>query len=249
MTTFGQELGAGAAGLAAGLINAVAGGGTLVSFPVLVALGVPSVHANITNTVSLCPGYLGGAYAQRKDLAANADRLKSLLVVAATGGLTGSVLLLLTPERFFRDLVPYLILGACLLFAAQPGLKKMQRRDAAAPPNRLLLGVSVFACALYGGYFGAGLGILLLAALGLALPDPLPRVNALKQALSLVINVLAGCFFAFSGKVEWQYVAVMSVTSLVGGNLGGRLVGRLNPIVLRYVVIVFGVAAAIRFFV
>ena len=248
MTTIGQEFGAGGAGLAAGLINALAGGGTLVSFPVLVALGVPAVRANVTNTVALCPGYLGGAYAQRRDLAENAQRLRSLLVVAATGGLTGSVLLVLSPERLFRNLVPYLILGACALFAAQPRLKRISRRHPDAPPNRLLLGTSVFACAVYGGYFGAGLGIMLLAVLGLALPDPLPRTNALKQALSLVINVLAAAFFVFSGKVEWQFVAVMAVGSLIGGNLGGRLVGRLKPVVLRTVVIGFGVAAAVKFF-
>ena len=249
VTTVGQELGAGAAGLAAGLINAVAGGGTLVSFPVLVALGVPAVRANVTNTVSLCPGYLGGAYAQRADLAENAQRLKSLLLVAASGGLTGSILLVLSPEKLFRSLVPYLILGACALFAAQPRLKTLRHRAEDAPPNKVLLSLSVFVCALYGGYFGAGLGIMLLAVLGLALSDPLPRLNALKQALSLVINVLAALFFAFSGKVEWQFVAAMAVGSLIGGNLGGRLVGRLKPIVLRYLVIAFGIAAAVKFFV
>ncbi len=248
MTTFGQELGAGAAGMAAGLINAVAGGGTLVSFPVLVALGVPAVRANVTNTVALCPGYLGGAFAQRTELAENVQRLKSLLFVAAIGGLTGSVLLVLSPEKLFRNLVPYLILGACALFAAQPRLKALRHRAGDAPPNRLLLALSVFACALYGGYFGAGLGIMLLAVLGLALPDPLPRLNALKQALSLVINLLAALFFVFSGKVEWQFVAVMAVGSLIGGNLGGRLVGRLKPAVLRYLVITFGIAAAVKFF-
>lgn len=247
VTTIGQQFGAGGAALAAGIINAVAGGGTLVSFPTLVAIGVPSVHANITNTVSLCPGYLGGAYAQRKDLAENADRLRSLALVAAIGGLTGSLLLVLSPEKLFRNLVPYLILGACAIFAAQPWLKTLRHRED-LPPNRLALGAAIFGCAVYGGYFGAGLGIMLLATLGLALPDPLKRLNALKQALSLVINILAALFFVFSGKVEWQFVPVMAVASLIGGNVGGRLVGKLKPIVLRVLVIGFGVAAAVKFF-
>ena len=111
-----------------------------MSFPVLVALGVPSVHANVTNTVSLCPGYLGGAYAQRKDLAENAERLRSLAVVAAVGGLAGSVLLVVSPERLFRSLVPYLILGACALFAAQPWLKTLRHRNEDSPPNRFEIG-------------------------------------------------------------------------------------------------------------
>lgn len=249
MTSVPQYLGAGGAALAAGVINAVAGGGTLVSFPVLVALGVPSVSANITNTVSLCPGYLGGAYAQRSELRENARRLRSMALVAAVGGLVGSILLVISPERLFRNLVPYLILGACALFAAQPWLKTLRRDPDGLGSNRVLLYASLLGCAVYGGYFGAGLGIMLLAVLGLALPDPLVRLNAHKQALSLVINVLAAIFFLFSGKVQWQYAAVMAIGSLIGGNVGGRLVGVLKPIVLRVAVIVFGVAAAVRFFV
>ena len=249
MITFLHELGAGGAALAAGLINAVAGGGTLVSFPVLVALGVPAVSANVTNTVSLCPGYLGGSYAQRKDLAQNATRLKSLLGVAAAGGLVGSILLVVSPEKLFRNLVPYLILAACVLLAAQPAVKKLV--GAHAPheqqAHHVGLAVAVFLCAIYGGYFGAGLGIMLLAILGIALDDPLPKVNALKQALSLVINVLAASFFVFSGKVYWQYAAIMAVTSWMGGMMGGKLVGKMNPAVMRVIVITFGLAAAIKF--
>lgn len=248
MISLGDALGAGGAGLAAGLINAVAGGGTLVSFPVLVALGVPSVSANITNTVALCPGYLGGAAAQRHDLAANRDRLRSLLPAAAAGGLTGSVLLVVSPERLFRNLVPYLILVACILLASQPLVKKWLGAEAEARQGSRWLLAAVFLCSVYGGYFGAGLGIMLLAVLGLALHDRLVRINALKQVLSFVINVLAAVFFLFSGKVFWAYASVMAVTSLIGGQLGGRLVGRLNPAVLRAVVVAFGIAVAVRFF-
>lgn len=250
MTTLPHLLGAGGAGLAAGLINALAGGGTLVSFPVLVALGVPSVRANVTNTVALCPGYLGGSFAQRRVLAEQFGRLRSLAIVAGLGGLTGSILLVLSPEKLFRDLVPYLIFTACALLAVQPLLKRLFSRNESTTGAawRVGLPVAIFVCAVYGGYFGAGLGIMLLAVLGLALDEPLPRSNALKQALSLIINTLAALFFVFSGKVEWQYAAVMAVTSFVGGNLGGRVVGRLNPAVMRIVVIGFGLAAGVKFY-
>jgi hypothetical protein len=250
MNTLAHDLGAGGAGLAAGLINAVAGGGTLVSFPVLVALGVPSVRANVTNTVALCPGYLGGSWAQRSVLGEQVSRLKALAFVAGLGGLTGSILLVLSPEKLFRNLVPYLIFAACALLAAQPLLKRLFNRqhESAGRGARLALPIAIFLCAVYGGYFGAGLGIMLLAVLGIALDDPLPKSNALKQALSLIINTLAAAFFVFSGKVEWQYAAVMAVTSFIGGNLGGRLVGKLKPSVMRVIVIGFGLAAGIKFF-
>jgi len=251
MNTLLNDLCAGAAAFVAGGINAVAGGGTLVSFPMLVALGVPSVSANITNTVSLCPGYLGGAYAQRNELAKHAARLRSLFVVAAVGGLTGSILLVLSPEKLFRSIVPYLILAACALLAAQPAIKNVinKRHDGPHEPHKVVLAVSVFACSVYGGYFGAGLGIMLLAVLGIALDDPLPSINSLKGALALIINVLAASFFVFSGKVYWHFAAVMAVTSLAGGHVGGKLVGKMNPTVMRVVVIAFGLAAAIKFFI
>jgi uncharacterized membrane protein YfcA len=252
MPTAADLLIAGAAGFAAGGINAVAGGGTLVSFPALVALGVPAISANVTNTVALVPGYFGGAYAQRRDLADFATHLRSLLVVAGVGGLIGSVLLVLSPESFFRGIVPWLILLACGLLASGEAVKRWLARRRAAqgrahrPVGPVPLHLAVLGAAVYGGYFGAGLGIMLLAVLGLALDDPLPRVNALKQALSFVINVLAASFFVFSGKVVWTYAAVMAVTSLLGGNVGGRLVDRLRPTVLRAVVVVFGTLVALR---
>jgi len=245
---------AGLAALIAGIVNALAGGGTLISFPMLLALGVPPISANVTNTVALVPGYLGGTLAQRSDLDRQGRRLRVLMPAAALGGLAGAALLLLTPESVFAVLVPILILAAVAVLALGDAVKRRVAerisRTLDGGPERLLgPAIGVFAAAIYGGYFGAGLGIILLAVLGLALPDPLVRVNAYKQALSLVINVLAALFFVFSGKVEWQYAAVMAVGSLIGGNVGGRLVGVLKPTVLRVAVIVFGVAAAIRFFI
>lgn len=259
-----------AAAFGAGLVNAVAGGGTLISFPTLVALGVPAVSANITNTVSLCPGYLGGAFAQRAELRRQADRLRALLLLAMAGGLAGSVLLVISPDRLFRSFVPFLILLACGLLATQDLMKRRltARRtgpgattgrpttsaatsEAASTATTAVVPLAAMAAvgmaSIYGGYFGAGLGIMLLAVLGLAFDGTLTQLNSLKQALSLVINVVAAGFFVFSGKVEWGFAAVMAVGSLAGGNIGGRIAGRLNPKVLRAVVIVFGVAVAIRF--
>ena len=241
------------AGLCAGLINAVAGGGTLVSFPALVGLGVPAVAANVTNTVALVPGYLGGAVAQRRDLVTYASRLKALTIAAAIGGLLGSILLVNTSDEVFRDLVPFLILAACALLGFQERIRRWYtqhrpRTGDASTRRPVALVTSVFVGAVYGGYFGAGLGIMLLAVLGLALDDPLPRINSLKTTLSLVINVLAACFFVFSGKVEWGFAAVMAVSSLGGGVVGGRIAGRLDAPILRAVVVAFGVIVAIRFF-
>lgn len=240
---------AGGAAFLAGGVNAVAGGGTLVSFPTLVGLGVGSKMANITNTVALCPGYFGGAVAQRGALEANRSRLRRILPVAALGGLVGSVLLVITDDKLFDSIVPFLILTACALLGFQDSIKRVvfshrHMPEAGATPPALLLGV--FGAAVYGGYFGAGLGIMLLAVLGLVLDGELPTLNALKQVLALTINVLAALFFVFSGKVEWAFAAVMAPTSLVGGNVGGMIAGRMKPKVLRSVVICFGVLVALR---
>jgi uncharacterized protein len=244
---------AGAGALAAGGINAIAGGGTLVSFPILVALGVPSVQANATNTVALCPGYFGGAFAQRATVGEHKARLRRLLPFAGVGGLLGSILLVITSDSVFRNLVPFLILMACGLLGFQDGIKKRVFAHRKADPSRsatheatIPLIISVFAASIYGGYFGAGLGIMLLAVIGLLLDDELPKLNALKTVLSFVINVLAASFLVFSGKVEWNFVAVMAPASLVGGHFGGMLAGKMNPKVMRAIVITFGVAVAVK---
>ena len=253
-------------GFAAGLINAIAGGGTLVSFPALVALGIPAVSANVTNTVALVPGYLGGAFAQRRDLVTYLKRLRWLALVAAAGGLLGSILLVNSSDDLFSGLVPILILVACALLGFQDVIRKqlMKRRRNATianasvassdldradtqPTSTAMLCLIVAPAAIYGGYFGAGLGIMLLALLGIALDDPLPRINSLKSALSLVINLVAAAFLAFSDYVVWDVAAVMAVASVVGGVTGGRIAGKLDPKILRIVVIVFGLSAAVKF--
>lgn len=240
---------AGAAAFVAGGVNAIAGGGTLVSFPALVALGVPSLRANVTNTVALCPGYFGGAVAQREALADNRHRLRRMLPVSAVGGLIGSILLVITSEAVFRDVVPFLILAACALLGFQDGIKRRvfgHRHSVPHEQTPATLLIGVFLAAVYGGYFGAGLGIMLLSVLGLLLDGELPKLNALKQVLALTINVLAAAFFVFSGKVEWAYAAVMAPLSLVGGHVGGTVASRMNAKVLRGVVIAFGLAVALK---
>ena len=229
------------AALAAGGVNALAGGGTLITFPALVATGIGSKAANITNTVALCPGYFGGTYAQRRDLEAQRHRMPAFAVTGALGGLTGGSLLLATSEAVFKQIVPFLILGAVALMAVQDRLKPKNRTVAtttARPGPKEL--AAVYLVTIYGGYFGVGLGIMTLAVLGLLIDDSFTRLNALKQGLSFVVNLCAAIFLSFSGKVEWSLAAVMAVFALVGGNIGGRLAGKLPPKRLRLVVISFG---------
>jgi hypothetical protein len=245
ISTLAHAAAAGAA-VAAGMINAIAGGGTLVSFPLLTAIGVPAVRANATNTVALCPGYFGGTYAQRSDLADLGQTLRPQLVAAAMGGLAGSILLIVTSEAAFRQIVPFLILGACALLAFQDRIRSWikihhDQQDVHRPIEVGAIGLA----AVYGGYFGAGLGIMIVAVLGLLSDRPFLQLNAVKQLLSLVINVCAAAFLVFSGKIEWSIIAVMAPGALVGGNLGGRLARSIPAKKLRYFVISFGVAVAI----
>lgn len=237
------------AAVGAGVINALAGGGSLLTFPALVALGVPAVRSNVTNTVALCPGYFGGTHAQRRELSGQQTRLRWLGLAAAAGGLCGSVLLVSTSEKVFRGVVPFLLFAACALLLCQDQIKRR------LPPRSVVHGderpsygsvVAIFAASVYGGYFGAGLGIVLLAMLGLMLDDVLPRLNALKQGLSFVANVVAALFFVTSGKVVWSLALVMAPASLLGGMIGGRLVGKINPLVLRAIVVTCGVAVAVK---
>lgn len=277
-------LAAAGAALGAGAVNALAGGGTLISFPTLIGIGVPAVPANVTNTVALLPGYLGGTWAQRDDLRPQMTGFRSLAFAGAAGGLAGSILLVTIPPHAFRVVVPYLIVASCLLLLGQerarrlvglasseppsappaeevpeagpPGVGADTSAGAVAPvgsaptrsgvgPVHPTLAIWVFAAAVYGGFFGAGLGIVLLAILGLFHAGPLSRVNALKQALSFIVNVVAAVFFAFSGHVRWELVPVMAAASIVGGFAGGRFAGRISGDLLRKVVVVAGLGAAV----
>ncbi len=237
-------------------MNAIAGGGTLITFPMLTAVGVPAVSANVTNTVALSPGYLGGTYAQRADLEGQRGRLRLLAPVAVAGGLVGGVLLLETGERLFRDLVPFLILGASALLAFQDRIRTRvtrrlaERSDApSSDPRDVWVAMPTFLAAVYGGYFGAGLGVILLAVLGLVIEETLTRINALKQGLSFCVNVTAAIFFLFSGKVVWSAALVMAIGALIGGSVGGRLAGRMRADLLRRVVVAIGFVVGIAYLV
>lgn len=241
------------AALAAGATNALAGGGTLFTFPALTLLaGLPAVSANVTNTVALCPGYFGGTLAQLKDLRGQEKRMWLLLPAGAVGGVVGGLLLLQTGEKLFRDLVPYLILLASVLLAIQDPVRAwLTRRLGEGQGNNLdkWTWLPVGLASIYGGYFGAGLSVIVLAALGLTLEDTLTRLNAIKQAIGLAVNVAAAIFFIFSDKVVWPVAIVMAIGALIGGALGGRLAGRIKPATLRWTVVTIGITISIIYLV
>jgi uncharacterized protein len=243
----------GLAAVLGGAVNALAGGGTLITFPMLIAVGIPAVAANVTNTVALCPGYLGGTIAQLRDLSGNTRRLWLLAPIGALGGVVGGILLLHTGEQAFRKMVPYLILLASGLLAAQGPMRNwLMRRAGESGPSKaheLWALLPVGLASIYGGYFGAGLSVIVLAVLGLVLDDTLTRLNALKQIISFSINIAAAIFFIFSGQVVWSVALVMAVGALVGGALGGRLAGWIRPVLLRRIVVTAGVIIALVYFV
>ncbi len=243
----------GLAAVAAGLINAIAGGGTLISFPALIAVGVPPVASNVTNTVALVPGYLGATFAQIKDLAGQGRRLKYLIPTGALGGIAGGLLLLNTSEKLFSQLVPYLILLAAFLLAIQDIVRKwvVRRIEASggSASNEAWAVGPVFLASIYGGYFGAGLSVIVLAVLGLVIDDTLTRLNGLKQIIAFSVNVAAAIFFVFSGQVVWAAAAVMAVGAVIGGVLGGKLARFVKPQVLRAIVITIAVIVAIVYLV
>jgi len=233
------------AAVGAGLVNAIAGGGTLITFPVLTAVGVPAVAANVTNAVALCPGFLGAVLAQRRDLDGQESRLRVVLPASAIGGIVGGVLLIAGGEQVFRSVIPYLILAAAALLASQDRLRAwLVRRPwhtTSGHQSNVRVAIPLAIGAIYGGYFGAGLSVIMLAVLGLMLDDSLTRLNALKSTLGFVINVAAALFFVFSGQVVWPAAAVMAVGAMMGGVIGGKVAGRIAPSTLRWTVVTIGV--------
>jgi hypothetical protein len=240
------------AAFAAGAINAVAGGGSLVSFPALIAVGYSPKVANVTNSVALWPGYVGGSFGYREELGRQGRRVRLLAVPSIAGALAGSAILLATPTGAFDRVVPFLILFACLLMASQDRLAAAiaRRRGEDHEPdagNPLVL-VATFVLGIYGAYFGAGLGILTLAVLGILLPDDPQHSNALKGMLSLIMNAVAVVYFAALGPVRWAPAAVMALAALAGGYLGVGVARRLGKRWLRLSVILYGVASAVILF-
>jgi uncharacterized membrane protein YfcA len=242
----------GFAAVAAGAINALAGGGTLITFPTLLALGVPPITANVTNTVALCPGFLGGILAQLKDLSGQRRRFWIFLSTSALGGVMGSILLLRTGERAFMALVPFLILTASCLLAVQ-GLIRMWlvrrtfNREAKSGSETWVV-IVVGLAAIYGGYFGVAMSVVVLSLLGLMINDTLTRLNAIKQTVAFGANGAAAVLFIFSGKVVWLIALVMAAGALIGGTLGGRLAGHIKPDTLRWTVVSIGLALTIIYF-
>jgi hypothetical protein len=238
-----------AAAVAAGIVNALAGGGTLITFPVLTAVGLPALAANITNTVALCPGHIGATLAQAEGLRGQRALLWVLIPAGIVGGLVGGVLLLHTGERAFREIVPLLLLLSSVLLAMQERVRSFllerERRRGSSRGHAHWAPLIVAAGAIYGGYFGAGLGVVLLASLGVVLDEPLPRINALKQVIALVANVAAAVFFLFSDQIDWVAAAVMAVGALAGGAIGGHLATRVNTVALRRVMVTIGAVLAV----
>lgn len=241
------------AGGAAGLINTVVGSGTLVTFPTLLALGVPPVMANVSNTVGLAPGSLSGALATRPELVGQRSRVLRLGVASAIGGVFGALLLLRLPSAAFAAIVPMLIGLGCVLVLVQPALSRRvaARRErlgiGEGPPHgSALLWLAVLLTGVYGGYFGAAQGVLLIALLSIGLAEPLPRVNAVKNVLALLVNGIAGVLFVLISHVDWPAAAAIAVGSVLGAQVGGRVGRKLPPTVYRVVVAVVGAAAIVN---
>lgn len=231
-----------AAGFGAGLCNAIAGGGSLLTFPALLAIGLPPVPATVTNAVSVWPGYAGNAFALRGHLSGFRPVLPRLVAIAAVGAVGGTVALLAAPPEVFTALVPYLILSATALFAAQP---LITRRLAArgGGPSAPLLYAGVFLGGVYGAYFNGGMGIVFLTALALGIDAVIGRLNGLKALLALTTGTAAMLSVSLFGPVDWLAVLVLAPACLLGGFAGARLADRLRPVVFRVIVIAFGTAA------
>jgi uncharacterized membrane protein YfcA len=237
-----------AASLVAAAVNSVAGGGSLLSFPALLLVGYSPLVANITNTVGLVPGYAGGSAAYRPELRRQWRRIRDLGVISIAGAVAGAFLLTITRPALFQAIVPWLILAGCALNAAQPfvAARVARAHETHAQHRSPVLGVVTFGSAVYGAFFGAGLGVMLVGVLGVFIDDDLQRLNALKGVLSLIINVVAAVYFIALAHVAWEAALVMLPASLLGGFAGVALARRLSPGALRVAVVVIGVAAAIR---
>jgi uncharacterized protein len=236
-----------AAGIAAGGINTIVGSGTLVTFPTLLAIGYPAVLANVSNTVGLVPGSLSGAIGYRRELAGQRDRLVRLGAASLLGGVTGALLLLQLPASAFDAIVPVLIGLGCVLVLAQPWISRHVRpRDEAPPHGSVHVWVLVYVAGVYGGYFGAAQGVLLIAILGLGLAESLQRINAAKNILALLVNAVAAVVFIAISDVSWKAAGIIAAGSIIGGQLGATVGRRLPAPVFRGFVALVGVVAIVK---
>jgi uncharacterized membrane protein YfcA len=234
-----------AAGVAAGAVNTVVGSGTLITFPVLLGFGFAPVTANVSNTIGLVPGSLSGAYGYRRELAGQRSRIIRFGAASALGGLIGAILLLVLPASAFKTIVPVFIAIALVLVVIQPRLSRRlaaRGKDSGHERGKVPF-LAVLGTGVYGGYFGAAQGILLLGILGIVLPQDLQRTNALKNVLAALVNGIAGVVFAFQASVAWGPAAIIAVTSMVGAQIGARYGRRLPPMILRALIVFVGLFA------
>jgi uncharacterized membrane protein YfcA len=240
-----------AAGLAAGIVNGFAGGGSLITFPALIATGLSPVSANVTNSLSVVPGYAASAYGTRKDLAElmghSRRRVWALIPTAVTGSIIGCALLLLAPARAFDIVVPFLVLGAAAILAFQDRLRSVVGQPHTLSPRRRTLAVHgiVTAGSIYGGYFGAAMGVMMVAGLGLVIADTMARISALKNVISTTVGLATVVVFTAFGPVHWLSVAVVAPATIAGGYSGARLARRLPSAVLRWLIVVFAVVVGL----
>jgi uncharacterized protein len=246
--SLGEILAIACAGLAAGTINTVVGSGTLITFPVLLAFGYAPVTANVSNTIGLVPGSVSGAIGYRRELSGQGPRALRLGSMSVAGGITGAVLLLVLPASAFKEIVPVFIAIALILTVAQPRLAAWLAKREIDFERRGSLGMplAIYLTGVYGGYFGAAQGILLLGILGVALAQDLHRTNALKNVLAGLVNGVAGLYFIFAAHVDWGPAAIIAVASILGAQLGARYGRRLPPAGLRALIVVVGVFAIVR---
>jgi uncharacterized protein len=246
--SFGEIVAIAFAGLAAGTINTVVGSGTLITFPVLLAFGYAPVTANVSNTIGLVPGSVSGAIGYRRELAGQRSRAIRLGTMSVLGGATGAVLLLVLPASVFKDIVPVFIAIALVLVVLQPRLKRMlaEREIGVAHEKGILVALAIYATGVYGGYFGAAQGILLLGILGIALAQDLHRTNGLKNVLAGLTNGVAAVYFIFAAHVDWGPAGIIAATSILGAQLGARYGRKLPPAALRALIVVVGLTAIVR---
>jgi len=237
-----------AAGFAAGAINTIVGSGSLVTFPTLLALGYPPVTANVSNTVGVVFGSISGAVGYRRELVGQRRRLLVLGAASLIGGVTGAVLLLTLPSSVFDAVVPMLILFACALVVLQPRLSRFvsERRTRTVEHGGVVLWVLILFTGVYGGYFGAAQGVILLSLLGVFIAEHLQRLNAVKNVLAAIANSVAAIVFIFSASVAWDAALLIAVGSIVGGQVGAHIGRRLPQVWLRALIVVIGVVAAVR---
>jgi len=236
-----------AAGLAAGTINTIVGSGSLITFPTLLAFGYAPVLANVSNTVGLVPGSLSGAIGYRRELDGQRGRVVRLGLAAAVGGLTGGLLLLVLPATTFQRIVPILILGSVILIAIQPRLSRAMgdRRKVGAEHTGPLV-ITLYLTGIYGGYFGAGQGVIMMALLGVFLPDDLQRLNGLKNVLAVLINGVAAVLFILLSPIAWSAAILLAIGAIIGGQVGAVVGRRLPSNVLRGAIIVVGTVVGVR---